>query len=65
MKSPAQQNFGVVILPTKKFKYPRGHPCHGCVYTFEIEKPSCSLGTSPDKCFMSKKGKEEIKDANI
>jgi hypothetical protein len=29
----------------------KGHPCHGCPYTFAISQPSCTLGASPGNCF--------------
>ena len=39
---------GVVIMPEPIYKYPKDHPCHGCVFTFQINKPSCMSGSYPD-----------------
>ena len=39
---------GVVIMPEPICKYPEGHPCHGCVFTFKTGQPSCLTGSYPD-----------------
>ena len=42
------RGYGVVIVPEPVYKYPESHPCHGCVFTFKINKPSCLTGEYPD-----------------
>ena len=42
------RGYGVVIMPEPIYKYPEGHPCYGCVFTFKINKPSCLTGEYPD-----------------
>jgi hypothetical protein len=42
------KGYGVVIMPESVYKYPKNHPCHGCVFLFQINKPSCMSGSSPD-----------------
>lgn len=32
------------------YRYPQGHPCHGCPYTFPTDKPSCTMGGEPEDC---------------
>ena len=39
---------GVVIMPEPIYQYPEGHPCHGCVFIFQINKPSCLTGSYSD-----------------
>jgi len=41
---------GVSIRPQPVFSYPKGHPCHGCPYTFRTDKPSCTMGGRPGDC---------------
>ena len=41
---------GVSIRPQPAFIYPKGHPCHGCPYTFGTAAPSCSTGDRPGDC---------------
>jgi hypothetical protein len=33
--------------------YSKGHPCHGCPYTFNISQPSCTIGAQSGDCFWS------------
>jgi len=42
------RGYGIVIMPEPTYKYPKGHPCYGCVFTFQINKPSCLTGSYPD-----------------
>jgi len=42
------KGYGVVIMPEPIYKYPKDHPCHGCVFTFHTNKPSCMTGRYPD-----------------
>jgi len=42
------KGYGVVIKPEPIYEYPEGHPCHGCVFIFKINKPSCMTGSYPD-----------------
>jgi hypothetical protein len=42
------KGYGVVIEPESDYKYPEGHPCHGCVFIFRASKPSCLTGDYPD-----------------
>ena len=42
------RSYGVVIKPEPIYRYPEGHPCHGCVFTFQINNPSCLTGGFPD-----------------
>lgn len=41
---------GVSIRPRPVFSYPKGHPCHGCPYTFRTGAPSCTMGGGPGDC---------------
>lgn len=40
--------YGVTIMPEPVYKFPKGHPCHGCVFIFQTSKPSCITGSYPD-----------------
>jgi hypothetical protein len=42
------RNYGVVIMPEPLYKYPKGHPCYGCVFVFKTGGPSCLTGCWPD-----------------
>jgi hypothetical protein len=42
------RNYGVVIMPGPIYKYPKGHPCYGCVFVFKTSRPSCLAGCRPD-----------------
>ena len=42
------RNYGVAIKPEPIYRYPEGHPCHGCVFTLKIGNPSCLTGGFPD-----------------
>ncbi len=42
------KGYGVVIMPEPAYKHPEGHPCHGCVFTFQANKPSCLTGSYPN-----------------
>ena len=45
------KNYGVVITPEPIYKYPKEHPCYGCVFVFQVNKPSCMTGKSdPENC---------------
>ena len=43
------KDYGVVIMPEPIYKYPENHPCHGCVFGFHINKPSCMSGSYPNR----------------
>lgn len=32
------------------YKYPKGHPCEHCPYKFNVNKPSCTMGSNPKDC---------------
>lgn len=32
------------------YKYPKGHPCEGCPYKFDVDVPSCTMGANPRDC---------------
>lgn len=32
------------------YKYPKGHPCFGCPYKFDVDVPSCTMGSDPKNC---------------
>lgn len=36
------------------YRYPKGHPCYGCVHTFHISTPSCSIGNDMNNCGLRK-----------
>lgn len=36
--------------PDIGYQYPKGHPCHGCPYTFPTPTPSCTMGGGPEDC---------------
>ena len=42
------RGYGIVIKPEPIYKHPEGHPCHGCVFVFQVNKPSCLNGSYPD-----------------
>jgi len=42
------RGYGVVIKPEPIYQYPENHPCHGCVFIFQVNKPSCLTGSYPD-----------------
>lgn len=54
MTQPQQKKYfkgcGVSIRPQPVFSYPKGHPCHGCPYTFRTDTPSCMMGGKPGDC---------------
>jgi hypothetical protein len=44
------KGYGVVIMPEPIYKYPKDHPCYGCVFVFQVNTPSCMAGGCPDNC---------------
>lgn len=41
--------YGVTIMPDEKtYKFPEGHPCRGCPFTFQVNKPSYMFGSYPN-----------------
>ena len=44
------KGYGVVLKPEPVYQYSEGHPCHGCVFVFHANKPSCMTGGRPDNC---------------
>jgi hypothetical protein len=42
------RGYGVVVIPEPVYQYPEGHPCHGCAFVFQVNKPSCPSGSYPD-----------------
>ncbi len=32
------------------YKYPKGHPCASCPYKFDVDAPSCTMGSNPKDC---------------
>jgi hypothetical protein len=38
----------VAFKPDPVYQFPEGHPCHGCVFTFNENLPSCMTGRCPD-----------------
>ncbi|MCX7748225.1 MAG: hypothetical protein N2645_15265 [Clostridia bacterium] len=55
-KIPFKQlnNSALVIVPEPVYRYPEGHPCYGCTYTFQVNRPSCIIGAKPGKCSLRK-----------
>jgi hypothetical protein len=43
------KGYGVVIMPEPVYKYPKDHPCYGCVFVFQVNTPSCMTGSYPDR----------------
>jgi hypothetical protein len=43
------KGYGVVIMPEPIYKYPKDHPCYGCVFVFQVNAPSCMTGGYSDK----------------
>lgn len=39
-----------LAAPTTNYRYPAGHPCHGCPFTFPTPTPSCTMGGGPTDC---------------
>ena len=42
------RGYGVTIMPEPIYKYPKDHPCYGCVFVFQTSRPSCLTGDYPD-----------------
>jgi len=40
--------YGVVIEPEAQYRFPKGHPCCGCVFILKSSKPICMTGKYPD-----------------
>lgn len=45
------RSYGIRTIEQRTdYRYPEGHPCHGCPYTFPTIKPSCTMGGGPEDC---------------
>ena len=42
------RDYGIVIKPEPVYQHPEGHPCHGCVFVLQVNKPSCLSGSYPN-----------------
>ena len=42
------KGYGVAMSPEPIYKYPKDHPCYGCVFGFHVNKPSCMSGSYPN-----------------